>query len=185
MSETASNNLPPVKSGFRKILVMASGALLVAGLFVFAGWYLTCPCETVPGAVLWGEVVEEPVTDWSFANDSELCQIQVGGPIITQALNLNCMATDQGELYLSCTQCAPKRWSKVVAENPDGRIRVNGRVYPVRITQVTEPQEKDRSCNARLQKLINSTVLGGGTPIGTPRPSDDQWWTFRVVSANH
>lgn len=185
MSETASNNLPLVKSGFRKILVMASGALLVAGLFVFAGWYLTCPCETVPGAVLWGEVVEEPVTDWSFANDSELCQIQVGGPIITQALNLNCMATDQGELYLSCTQCAPKRWSKVVAENPDGRIRVNGRVYPVRITQVTEPQEKDRAWNARLQKLINSTVLGGGTPIGTPRPSDDQWWTFRVVSANH
>lgn len=185
MSGAVSSKLPPVKSGFRKIVVMASGALLVAGLFVFAGWYLACPCETVPGAVLWGEVVEEPVADWSFANESELCQIQVGGPIITQALNLNCMATDQGELYLSCTQCAPKRWSKVVAENPAGRIRVNGLVYPVRITQVMDPLEKDRSWNARLQKLVNSTVLGGGTPIGTPRPSDEQWWTFRVVSAIH
>ena len=185
MNETVSSNVPPVKSGYRKIAVIASGIFLSVVLSVFAGWYLACPCETVPGAVLWGELVEEPVTDWTFANESELCQIQVGGPIITQALNLNCMATDQGELYLSCTQCAPKRWSKVVADNPDGRIRVNGLVYPVRITQVTEPLEKDRSWNARLQKLVNSTVLGGGTPIGTPRPSDDQWWTFRVVSANH
>jgi len=183
MSAPESTNTPPAASRFRKIAGIASGLLLAAGLAVFATWYFTCPCDRMPGAVLWGEVVEEPVTDWSFANEAELCQIQVGGPIITQALNLNCMATDQGELYLSCTQCAPKRWSQVVAKNPNARIRLHGLVYPVRITQVTDPVEKDRSWNTRLEKLVNSTVPGGGTPIGTPRPSDEQWWTFRVVSS--
>jgi hypothetical protein len=165
-----------------RIAGYAFGLVLVVGL-IFAGrWFFTCPCETMPGAVLWGDVVEEPVNDWSFANEVELCQIQVQGAIFPQALNLNCMATSQGQLYLSCSNCEPKRWSRLAMNNENGRIRLNGLVYPVTITRVTDPAEADRSWEARLLKLEDSTVLGAGTPVGTPRPSDDEWWTFRIAS---
>src|SRR5215207_5270646 len=82
-----------------RIAGYAFGLVLVVGL-IFAGrWFFTCPCGTMPGAVLWGDVVEEPVNDWSFANEVELCQLQVQGAVFPQALNLNCMATPEGQLY--------------------------------------------------------------------------------------
>ena len=167
---------------YGRITGYALGLVLIVGLFFAGRWYFTCPCDTTPGAVLWGDVVEEPVSDWSFANESELCQIQVQGAVFSQALNLNCMATPEGQLYLSCSNCEPKRWSRLAMNNENGRIRLNGLVYPVTIKRVTDPAEADRSWEARLIKLEDSTVLGAGTPVGTPRPSDDEWWTFRIAS---
>jgi hypothetical protein len=186
MSELQQNNdsaTPASKwAGARIAIYSVLGIALLVGLFYAGRWFFTCPCDTMPGAVLWGEVVEEPVTDWRFANDVELCQIQVQGTLFPQANNLNCMATQDGTLYLSCSNCEPKRWSRLARNNPDGRIRLNGLVYPVTITHVTDPAEADRAWTARLEKLVNSTVLGGGTPLGTPRPPDAEWWTFRIES---
>lgn len=167
---------------YGRIAGYALGLVLVVGLFFAGRWFITCPCDTMPGAVLWGDVVEEPVSDWTFANEVELCQIQVQGAIFPQALNLNCMATPDGQLYLSCSNCESKRWSRLATNNENGRLRLNGLVYPVTFMHVTDPAEADRSWEARLIKLEDSTVLGSGTPVGTPRPPDDEWWTFRVAS---
>ncbi len=70
----------------------------------FLGWSITCPCDFTPGGLLFGAQVDEEVTDWSFANDVSLCQIQVGG-LLPYSVNLNCMATSSGDLYLSCSVC--------------------------------------------------------------------------------
>ena len=62
----------------RKILL---GSAVALALTVVAGgvvWTVSCPCETTPGFVLLGDTHEEPVADWSFANDVSLCQIQIG-----------------------------------------------------------------------------------------------------------
>lgn len=168
---------------YRKWLAVAVGGLALVGLFFAGRWFFTCPCDFTPGSVLWGETVDERITDWSFANDVPLCQIQVQAGITPpHAVNLNCMATEQGELYLSCSNCGPKRWSTLAERDSEARIRLDGRVYPVTVTRVTDPAEKDRSWEARLEKLQHFDVPGSGTPVGTPRPSDEAWWTFRVVS---
>lgn len=179
---TPDNDAPATKKTWRRYGAIVLGLALVVGLFYAGRWYFTCPCDFTPGSVLWGEVVEEPVTDWSFANDVELCQIQVNAPILSHAVNLNCMATEEGELYLSCSRCEPKRWSRMARRDPEARVRLDGLVYPVLVTRVTDPTEADRSWDARLAKLASSSVPGSGTPEGTPRPPDDEWWTFRVVS---
>lgn len=173
---------PAARWSWRRLAAYGLGMVLLVGLVAAGRWFFTCPCDTMPGAVLWGETVEEPVTDWTFANEVELCQIQVQGTIFSQALNLNCMATPDGRLYLSCSNCEPKRWSRLARNNENGKLRLNGRVYLVTFTHVTDPTEADRSWEARLRKLEHSTVLGSGTPVGTPRPPDEQWWTFRVAS---
>ena len=47
-------------------VAIALGVVVVAGGVV---WTVSCPCETTPGFVLLGDAHEEPVDDWSFAND--------------------------------------------------------------------------------------------------------------------
>ena len=56
-----------------KILPVVAVTLIVVGIAGSIYWATTCPCDSVPGFVLRGDVHSEPVTDWSFANNVPLC----------------------------------------------------------------------------------------------------------------
>ena len=159
------------------VATVAVSLLVIAGL----GWSMTCPCDFTPGGLLFGDRADEQITDWSFANDVSLCQIQVSNGLLPYSINLNCMATSAGELYLSCSRCDTKRWAGVVVGNGRAKMRLDGIVYPVTATRVMDPDELDRAWVARIDKLqIHSTPINPAVPVGTPRP--DRWWSFRVVS---
>jgi len=170
------------RSKLRKILAALAGVIVigvVAGTFY---WTYTCPCDRVPGAILFGETAAEPVSDWSFANEVELCQIQIYAGWRPHAINLNCMSTPDGNLYLSCSVCDTKYWASKVSDNPRGRLRLNGIVYPITITRVTNPAEMDRAWNARVEKL--QVVGNPGNPAPPPDAvRNDRWWTFRIESS--
>lgn len=154
------------------IAAVLLGVLGMAAIGAFAVYFFYCPCERTPGGWLLGESVEEPVTDWSFANDVELCQVQVNrGGFLPHSINLNCMAS-QGDLYLSCASCQGKGWSTAALAHPDARLRVGDNVYPVRLSRVEDPAVLDEAWRARAQK--------SGRGLNEPR--QDGWWSFRVVS---
>lgn len=164
-------------------------AALVLVLIVVGGvvWTTRCPCGTFPGFVLLGDMQAQPVTDWSFANDVALCQIQISTTWGPHAVNLNCMATPDGQLYLSCSNGASKFWCRQVGASSPGRLRRNGLIYPVLLTRVTDKATLDAAWTARIKKLQNPVVRavqpGGDTgtpPVDTPRP--DNWWSFNVRS---
>jgi hypothetical protein len=145
--------------------------LLAAGIG-FAVYFFYCPCERTPGGWLLGDVVEEPVRDWSFANAEPLCQIQLFlAGIYPHAINLNCMASE-GRLYLSCASCEGKLWSTAALAYPGARLRVGDDVYPVRLSRVEDPDELDQAWRARARKT-------GGEEDA---PRQEGWWSFRVVS---
>ena len=156
----------------RLILTIAVAALVLIPAIGTSYWALACPCDRMPGLYLRGVEASEPVTDWSFANEVPLCQVQVDAGLLSHALNLNCMATSDGNLYLSCADCADKRWSNAALENNQARLRLDGTVYPVTLTRVVDPVELDRAWNARAAK----------TGAGSNAPRPDSWWSFRVVS---
>ena len=131
--------------------VAATLALVAAAGGVF--WAVTCPCHTIPGFVLRGDLHEEPVGDWSFANDVPLCQIQIGIGWRPHSLNLNCMATPDGNLFLSCSFGASKYWCPRVQTDHPGRLRLDGVLYPVVLNRVTDPATLDRAWAARVLKL--------------------------------
>ena len=158
------------------------GTSIAAGLVVaaFLGWSIRCPCERTPGGMLFGETADAQIDDWSFANDVPLCQIQIAA-LVPYSINLNCMATDSGELYLSCSVCDTKRWAGIVVDNGRARMRLDGTVYPVTATRILDPDELDRAWVARVDKLqVHSSPINPAVPVGTPRP--DRWWSFRIVS---
>ena len=173
-------------SSVRKILPVAAAAL---ALLVVAGgvvWAVNCPCDRTPGFILLGETHAEPVADWSFANDVSLCQIQIGIMLRPHSVNVNCMATPDGNLFISCSFGARKYWCPRVQEDHAGRLRLDGVIYPVVLNRELEPATLDRVWAARIRKLqkpaVHARQPSGGEPppLDTPRP--DEWWTFRVVS---
>lgn len=145
--------------------------ILVIGMAAGAVYFFYCPCDRTPGGWLLGETVSEPVSDWSFANEVPLCQIQVSRGLLPHAINLNCMAAG-GELYLSCAGCEGKTWSTAALANPEARLRLGDKVYPVHLTRVEDAQTLDLAWRARAEKT--------GRGLDTPR--QEGWWSFRVVS---
>lgn len=162
-------------------MVLGSGlaGLLVIGIIGFLIYSNTCPCERTPGGFLFGERAEQPVTNWNFVNTMEICQIQIWAGIRPHSINLNCMSTPDGKLYLSCSVCDTKYWAAHVEPGEKGRLRLEGIVYPVVLNRVTDPDEMDRAWDVRDIKL--NTMIQN--PVGAPTPGaprDQRWWTFRV-----
>ena len=160
------------------VLTLAAAGLAALTVAAAASWFFLCPCERTPGAYLHGEEVEQPVNDWSFANQVPLCQIQTRAGILPHAINLNCMASNDGQLYLSCSQCDGKRWSTAALQNPAARIRLDGLVYPVSLRRVTSAQELDHAWRVRAEKL--AALSGRELDELSERP--DHWWSFEVSS---
>ena len=170
----------------KKLLLGVAGTLVFVAVGGGVYWAMTCPCDTTPGFVLRGDMHEGPVTDWSFANDVPLCQIQIGIGWRPHSVNLNCMATPGGDLFLSCSFGEGKYWCPRVGENHPGRLRLNGVIYSVVLNRVTDSPTLDRAWAARVQKLQDPRVQerqpgGGGPPPDAARP--DSWWSFQVRSA--
>ena len=181
MTDAETLSEPSKKS--QNILITVSGTLLITLIAGFLIYSSICPCERTPGGFLFGERASEPVNDWSFANDVPLCQLQIWAGVRPHAINLNCMSTPEGDLYLSCSVCASKYWASKVGEDEFGVIRLNGIIYPVVVNRETNSAAINRAWTARVGKL---QTHGGGQFNPAPaadaqRP--DHWWTFRIVSS--
>lgn len=178
MSEAAAP-----KSRKIPIIIGASlGALVIVAAAGFLIYSSICPCDRTPGGFLFGDRAEEPVSDWRFANDVPLCQMQIYDGLRPHSVNLNCMATEDGNLYLSCSVCTRKYWAGKVDNDERGVMRLNGVTYPVVINRVQDPAEMERAWDARVEKL---QVHGGGPYNPVPDPDaerPDHWWTFHVES---
>lgn len=158
-----------IRGGIVTTLLLALVAVAIAAWLALS---LACPCERTPGGWLFGEAAAAPVDDWTFANEVPLCQIQVyRWGLVPHSINLNCMAS-QGTLYLSCAGCEGKVWSSAALAHPDARLRLDDRVFPVRLSRVTDPRVLDEAWNARARK----------TGRGEGEPRQDGWWSFRVAS---
>ena len=156
----------------RPVLLLVAAALVAIVVGGSAYWAIACPCDRLPGLYLRGREASEAVTDWSFANQVPLCQIQVDTGLLPHALNLNCWAGSAGDLYLGCANCDGKRWSHVAVANNQARLRLGTTVYPVTLTRIVDAGELDHAWESRYVKTAGAAR--------TARPAG--WWSFRVVS---
>ena len=165
-----------------KALLFVLPLLLLTSAIII--WSHICPCERTPGFLLMGEAQSGKVEDWGFANSVPLCQIQILAGFRPHSINLNCMSTPEGELFLSCSECDGKYWSKHVGDPETGKLRLEGKVYSVLIEREVDSVRLDAAWLARLSKLNTQRgVLSSSDLVEeNPRPSD--WWSFHVVSGD-
>ena len=174
--------MPTIDALRGRLWWVLGGGLAVAVVAGYLGWSLSCPCERVPGGWLLGEVNDERVRDWRFVNEVPLCQLQIQAGLLPHSINLNCMATEDGAIYLSCSRCEGKYWSSHVGVDSRARLRLNGVVYPVTINRVTDAATLDRAWAARFHKLFRLRQGPAAVPPPVP-PRADGWWSFQLRSA--
>ena len=180
--DTMSEELTVATESKTKILIGGSiAAILAVGIVGFIIFSAVCPCERTPGGFLFGPSYDEPVSDWSFANQVPLCQLQIYAGVRPHSINLNCMSTQEGEMYLSCSSCDTKYWASKVGKDEMGVMRLDGTTYPIHVNRITDPATMDKAWRARVAKLQNFASPYNPAPDpNAERP--DRWWTFQITS---
>jgi hypothetical protein len=108
-------------------------ALLVLAL---AGGCSGGPFLVFPGGELSGDVVTEPVADWSFV-DSAFVDLETR-PADPYSVELNYIVKD-GQLYIDPAD--GRTWFEHIKADPRVRVRFEGRVYPLEAVLVGRPGE--------------------------------------------
>jgi len=114
----------------------AKGALLLAA----ATALVACggPFLVIPGGRLSGEVVDEPVEDWSFVREHHRFVDLETRPGDPYSVELNYVVRD-GELYVDPAE--GRRWLDHIREDPRVRVRFGDRIHPLEAVLVGRPGE--------------------------------------------
>ncbi len=114
----------------RLVELKTTAAIGMAALTMACGG----PFLVIPGGALSGEVVAEPVRDWSFATDS-FVDLETR-PDDPYSVELNYIVRD-GRLYIDPAE--GRSWLEHLRADPRARVRFGDRVYPVNAVLVGEP----------------------------------------------
>ena len=114
----------------RKAFAVAFTATMLAGC---GGPFLV-----FPGGELTGEVVREPVSDWSFVRDW-FVDLETR-PEDPYSVELNYVVRD-GRLYVDPAE--GRRWLEHIRADPRVRVRFDGKIYPLEAVLVGRPGELD------------------------------------------
>jgi len=150
------------------------GRVFALGLAAGFGLLGNDPCGPVPGGALDGEVVSEPIDDWGFASDHGRCQLEVR-PAEPHSVTTYCFA-DGAVLYVPAIMGDSKQWTKLALANPDARIRIGGRLYPVTLERLVDAADRRAAAEAGHRRHH-----GGVAPPPDFEVEEDRWY-FRATS---
>lgn len=134
---------------------------------------LACqPEDEQPGLWLGGEEVTQAPQDWGFTDEIEEIFIETrpwyGLPHST---TIWCVELD-GTLYIGSYGEEEKAWEKAIAGNPEARLEIASRLYPVRVDRVTDDALSQEINRRYFEKYNMEEVFGEDVP---------DWWFYRVT----
>ena len=140
-------------------------ALLVMTLFVL---YVnrSDPYGILPGKQLVGEEATEPIDDWNFVQQYRRVTVEVR-PSDPYSVSAGYFLMEK-DLYISSEQ---SRWAQFLREDPNIRIRLGEKIYPVRAIQIEDP--------VRLEEVHQDYT--GKYPNRTMEQAVGRWF-FRIES---
>ncbi len=97
----------------------------------------TNPYGILPGRQLTEEEVTEPIQDWSFTEQYRTVTNEVR-PSDPYSVNTSKLLHD-GVLYISSGRGGESRWAQYLRQDPNMRLRLGTKLYPVTATWVEDP----------------------------------------------
>jgi len=153
----------------------APGRTLVLRIGLVLLVFLAIGCEPKdvrPGAWLSGDPAGEPVDDWGFSDPIEEIFIQTRTWYgIPHSTTIWC-ATVDGNLYVGSYGDEKKAWEKNIARNPAARLRIDGILHDVTLTEVKDAALSAELDAAYAHKYDMAEVFGDELP---------PWWYYRVT----
>ncbi len=152
-------------------LVRIAAGLVALGALVFLGArFHDGPLGPIPGGALAsGEIVPEPVSDWSFAKDVQEVELQLDSESGSRTVWI---LVQDGQAYVPCSLDFPpgKRWHRQAVQDGRATLRVEGRRYPVVLVKTDDP-----ALGQSLRQEVERKY-------GRVPPGDSGVWIFRVTS---
>jgi hypothetical protein len=142
----------------------------LAVLLFFGARFHDGPLGPIPGGALAsGEVVAEPVADWSFAADIPEVELQLASQDISRTV---WVLVHQGLAYVPVSLSFPpgKSWHKLADHDGRATLRIQGRLYPVTLSRTDDPALGDALRAEVVRKYGNVPNEGGGV------------WIFQIAS---
>jgi len=152
------------------IQLIGALAIIVAGL--------GCqPKDVRPGLWLSGELVEKTVTDWTFTDEIDEIFIQTSTWYLFPHSTTIWGAEMGGNFFIGSYGYGDpdedrKHWENNVARNPEAKLRIDGKLYKVTVTPVTDARQI-----AKLDKRYNTKYDMVDT-FGDELPN---WWYYRAA----
>jgi hypothetical protein len=150
------------------VRIVAALVIGVALLFVGARFH-DGPLGPIPGGALAsGEVVTEPVADWTFARDVQEVELQLDGESGSRTVWI---LVHEGRAYVPASLSFPpgKRWHLQAAQDGRATLRVEGRRYPAELVKTDDPS---------LSEALSAEVA---RKYGSVPSSEGGVWIFRVA----
>lgn len=110
-------------------------------LLVFSALLAGCdePFIVMAGEALTGEVVDPPV-DWTELNSEEIVQLETQPE---DPYSVNIWMIGKGPDVYVATGDDPTRWSRNIDENPNVRLRIQGKIYELEAQRIEDRAEKE------------------------------------------
>lgn len=133
----------------RRIALALLALIALAAIAWFGG---LGPRGPLAGGWLWGPVVRERVSEWSFTDRIGEVQVQTRlGPLPYSVTTWNLSAGDR--FYIPSGDCS-RRWVRLVLAHPDVRVRIDGRIYELRATREDDLDAASRVAPVLLEKYL-------------------------------
>lgn len=145
------------------------GELLPYALCLATLTTLACePRSFLPGGRLSGELVTEPVSDFSFASSEYGVQVEALSSTFFPSANVRCLVVE-GTLYLFTESVFEFGWLRALRRDPRARIRIREELYEVRAVPLTHPADIDPLLPDLLRKYFGMKVSGARYVGSSPR----------------
>ena len=136
--------------------------LVVVGVLGFGIWARLLaggPVSFIPGGWIRGEVVQEAVDDWSFAAESQYLLVESRARLLPYSSRVWYMVTDS-KLYLLIPSLIGTGLQERLAEDPDLRVGIAGRVYLQRAVKVASDALVGELMAPVVRRLMATELVG-------------------------
>ncbi|MGH0036576.1 MAG: hypothetical protein ACQGVK_16235 [Myxococcota bacterium] len=131
---------------------MSGRRATTSGLAVFALTLMGVACGPmgpIPGGELSGAEAAPP-DDWAFSDATETVQLETRP---ADPYSINVWGVGLGpHFYLAAGEGQASTWARHLVADPEVRLGVEGRLYPLRATRVEDPAEIERVLAAMQEK---------------------------------
>jgi hypothetical protein len=140
----------------RKVLLGFFCVAVAVG--VGAAWFGVDPKDRRPGLWLSGKEVAQLPADWSFTEAHPEVWLETRPWYGIPHSVTTVVAAGDGVLYVPSIYSQPgpfpgtKYWNRIVAANPEVRLKVGDELYPMRIDPIMDPAEYGRAFAALASK---------------------------------
>ena len=157
----------------RWLLRIAAVLAVLIALVFFGARFLDGPLGPIPGGPLAaGELVAEPVADWSFVKDTGEIELQLDSQ---NRSRITWIFFLDGKAYVPCSLGFPpgKNWHQQAARDGSATLRIDGKRYPVTLTKLDD---------AVVQQMGDTVRAELTRKYGELPESEAGVWVFEVTS---